>query len=202
MNWIIRGFMITHLGPMRRIYWCLVWFTKMKIPIESVWIGAIFILVHDLPIGKMNKDIATFIGDQLSKFRDVDMDNSNGLWGTSMRIRMSLDITKPLRRVLKLKTTMGDELLVPFTYEKLPNLCYLCGRLGHLSKACELQLADGFIDSGSNAPFGPWLRAQNTANNRNHIPPSRPSDTARTSGRPKFVSHDRNQSQHNEHSSN
>ncbi|KAL0445841.1 UNVERIFIED_CONTAM: hypothetical protein Slati_1712000 [Sesamum latifolium] len=152
------------------------------------------VLVHDLPIGKMTKDMAILLGNQLGRFKDVDMDNSMGLWGASMRIRVSLDITKPLRRVLKLKTTMGDELLVTFTYEKLPNFCYHCGRLQHLSEACEMQLYEDFVDTGNNTPFGAWLRAPYNASNRNRFQPSGQLTTGNNRGRPTFIS---NGCQHN-----
>ncbi|KAK4428471.1 hypothetical protein Salat_1146700 [Sesamum alatum] len=53
---------------------------------------------------------------------------------------------------------MGDEHLVHFTYEQLPNFCYRCERLGHIAKYCENQFADAFGDPGSDLPYGPWLR--------------------------------------------
>ncbi|KAL0301822.1 UNVERIFIED_CONTAM: hypothetical protein Sradi_6459000 [Sesamum radiatum] len=36
--------------------------------------------IHDLPLGKMNKDFAKFIGNQIERFKDVDIDNSEKLW--------------------------------------------------------------------------------------------------------------------------
>ncbi|KAK4395316.1 hypothetical protein Sango_1685900 [Sesamum angolense] len=95
----------------------------------------------------------------LGKLKEVDLDSNGEVWGASVRVRVAIDITKPLKRALKLRTVLGDEILVTFTYERLPNFCYLCGRLGHLSRTCELQLQDGFCDPGPNTPFGPWLRA-------------------------------------------
>ncbi|KAK4381552.1 putative mitochondrial protein [Sesamum angolense] len=94
--------------------------------------------VHGLPLSKMSKEMAVFI-----------------------------DVTKPLKRVLKIRTTLGDEQLLSFTYERLPNFCYLCGCLGHLSKYCELRFADDFADPGEATPYGPWLRATNLPSGRN-----------------------------------
>ncbi|KAL0375752.1 UNVERIFIED_CONTAM: hypothetical protein Scaly_0692800 [Sesamum calycinum] len=84
-----------------------------------------------------------------------------------MRIRVSMEVSKPLKRVLKLHTTLGDEQLLSFTYERLPNFCYLCGCLGHLSKFCELRFAEDFTDPGEATPFGPWMRATNLPTGRN-----------------------------------
>ncbi|KAL0317110.1 UNVERIFIED_CONTAM: hypothetical protein Sangu_2125300 [Sesamum angustifolium] len=99
--------------------------------------------------------------------RNRVLDSAGHVWGSHMRIWASVDVTKPLRRVLKLQTTLGDEQLLYFTYEKLPNFCYLCGCLGHLSKFCELRFSEDFVDPGDATPFGPWLRATNIPTGRN-----------------------------------
>ncbi|KAL0430277.1 UNVERIFIED_CONTAM: hypothetical protein Sradi_0653700 [Sesamum radiatum] len=116
------------------------------------------------------------------------MDSMGNVWGSSMRIRVFVDVTKPLKRVLKIRTTLGDEQLLSFTYERLPNFCYLCGCLGHLSKFCELRFAENFTDPGEATPFGPWLRATNIPTGRNrtfagarHPPSPHFSSSVRTS---------------------
>ncbi|KAL0389051.1 UNVERIFIED_CONTAM: hypothetical protein Scaly_0262200 [Sesamum calycinum] len=96
--------------------------------------------IHGLPLGKMTRDLAAFIGNNLGKFKEVDLDSNGEVWGSSVRIRASVDITKPLKRALKIRTVLGDEQLVTFTYERLSNFCYLCGVMGHLSRQCEVQL--------------------------------------------------------------
>ncbi|KAL0434897.1 UNVERIFIED_CONTAM: hypothetical protein Sradi_0197600 [Sesamum radiatum] len=115
--------------------------------------------IHGLPLGKMTKEIASFIGSRLGRYKDVDSDSAGAVWGSSVRIRVMMDITKPLKRALKIRTVLGDELLVSFTYERLPNFCYFCGCLGHISRQCELQLREDFRDPGDNPPYGNWLRA-------------------------------------------
>ncbi|KAL0426829.1 UNVERIFIED_CONTAM: hypothetical protein Slati_2857700 [Sesamum latifolium] len=59
--------------------------------------------VHGLPLGKMTKEMASFIGNKLGQFKDVDLDSKGDVWGTSIRIRVSIDITKPLKRALKIR---------------------------------------------------------------------------------------------------
>ncbi|KAL0375750.1 UNVERIFIED_CONTAM: hypothetical protein Scaly_0692600, partial [Sesamum calycinum] len=122
---------------------------------------------HGLPLSKMSEAMAKFIDNQLGRFVDVDLDRAGRVWGSSMRIRVSMEVSKPLKRVLKLHTTLGDEQLLSFTYERLPNFCYLCGCLGHLSKFCELRFAEDFTDPGEATPFGPWMRATNLPTGRN-----------------------------------
>ncbi|KAL0454591.1 UNVERIFIED_CONTAM: hypothetical protein Slati_0798300 [Sesamum latifolium] len=94
--------------------------------------------IHGLPLGKMTKELCSFIGNKLGRFKDVDLDEKGESWGSSVRVRVSVDVTKPLKRALKVRTVLGDEQLITFTYERLPNFCYLCGCLGHLSRQCAL----------------------------------------------------------------
>ncbi|KAL0453409.1 UNVERIFIED_CONTAM: hypothetical protein Slati_1319000 [Sesamum latifolium] len=135
--------------------------------------------------------MATFNGNQIGRFIDVDMDGAGQVWGSSMRIRVSVDVTKPLKRVLKIHATLGDEQLLSFSYERLPNFCYLCSCLGHLSKFCEMRFADNFIDPGDATPFGPWLRATNVTTGRvKSIPGSTKIPTPRYSSSPRTSNSD------------
>ncbi|KAL0292758.1 UNVERIFIED_CONTAM: hypothetical protein Sradi_6974500 [Sesamum radiatum] len=117
-----------------------------------------FVHIHDLPLSKMNVGVATFIGNRLGKFRDMEIDERGCAWGATLRIRVSLNVNAPLKRALKISTPLGGEHVVSFTDERLPNFCYLYCRLGHIGKYCEVAFAEGFIDLGDDTPYGPWLR--------------------------------------------
>lgn len=43
-------------------------------------------------------------------------------------------------------------MLVPMSYEKMPKMCFKCGKILYLSQGCT-----GGVD-GSGGQFGPWLR--------------------------------------------
>ncbi|KAL0427400.1 UNVERIFIED_CONTAM: hypothetical protein Slati_2914800 [Sesamum latifolium] len=105
-----------------------------------------YIHVHDLPLSMMNLGMTTLIGNRLGSFRDLDSDNTGCSWGATMRIQVSLNVHQPLKRALKLRSPIGKELMIRFTYECLPNFYYLCGRLGHIDKYCEIRFEDGYRD--------------------------------------------------------
>ncbi|KAL0448943.1 UNVERIFIED_CONTAM: hypothetical protein Slati_1450700 [Sesamum latifolium] len=75
--------------------------------------------IHGLPLGKMNQEIGVFIGNSLGKSKEVDLDRNGEVCGSSIRIRLALDITKPLKRALKIRVILEDEHLISFTYERL-----------------------------------------------------------------------------------
>ncbi|KAL0367757.1 UNVERIFIED_CONTAM: hypothetical protein Sradi_3665800 [Sesamum radiatum] len=81
------------------------------------------------------------------------------MWDSSMRLWVALDISKPLKRFLRLRTEKGEGSVVSFTYERLPNFCYLCGLLGHIDRNCERRYEDGFVEPGGDFQYGEWLCA-------------------------------------------
>ncbi|KAK3221474.1 hypothetical protein Dsin_008499, partial [Dipteronia sinensis] len=54
-----------------------------------------------------------------------------------MKVKVLLDISKPLKRWLRLKLDKSDNIVVvALKYERLPEFCYACGRIGHGIKDC------------------------------------------------------------------
>ena len=78
-----------------------------------------------------------------------------------MRVRVAIDITKPLCRGRKISTTSGKEGWVSFKYERLPNICYGCGRLTHSDRECLAWTKNEDPYRTEARQFGPWLRASN-----------------------------------------
>ncbi|KAL0444324.1 UNVERIFIED_CONTAM: hypothetical protein Slati_2155100 [Sesamum latifolium] len=89
----------------------------------------------------------------------MDMDASGCSWGASLRLKVGINVNLPLKRALKIRTTIGEEQLLSFIYERIPNFCYLCGHLGHITKYCDSRFNDDFKDTREDTPYGPWLRA-------------------------------------------
>lgn len=95
-----------------------------------------YVRIHDLPLIRQTPEIAMLVGNRLGIFEELDPE---GAWGANMRVRVRLNITKPLKRVLKIRGSDGEEIVVSFSYERLPNFCYLCGKMGHILRECELR---------------------------------------------------------------
>lgn len=105
------------------------------------------------------KDIVSMAGTVIN----CEAEDEEYVGGNFMRVRVSIDITKPLCRGRKLGLSNGDESWVSFKYKRLPNVCYWYGRLTHHDKECSLwQKRKGTLKAGDQQ-FGSWLRA-NTPN--------------------------------------
>ena len=48
-----------------------------------------------------------------------------------MRVRVDLEIDKPLRRGAYIANSDGERLWLMFKYERLPTICFICGKLRH-----------------------------------------------------------------------
>ncbi|KAG8376362.1 hypothetical protein BUALT_Bualt09G0055200 [Buddleja alternifolia] len=118
-----------------------------------------YVQVKGLPVGKGTDKLAEFIGNNIGIFKEGELEGPEQNWGILMRIRVSLNITKPLPRFMPLCSPEGEEIRVTFSYEKLANFCYFCGMLDHLSDYCGLRYKEDFVNPGKNTPFGPELRA-------------------------------------------
>ncbi|MCI11301.1 zinc CCHC-type-like protein, partial [Trifolium medium] len=82
--------------------------------------------------------------------------------GRFLRLKVSIDLRKPLKRGTVIRY-QDRSLKVFFKYERLPTLCFVCGRIGHQLKECEeagdLEEAGYEELEEKELGFGPWLRA-------------------------------------------
>jgi hypothetical protein len=83
-------------------------------------------------------------------------------WRRFIRLRIEVDITKPLIPGVFLPRPELNDLWIGLKYEKLPEVCFRCGLIGHDSRFCGAnhrklsnQFGEKFI------AYGPWLRSEN-----------------------------------------
>jgi hypothetical protein len=56
-----------------------------------------------------------------------------------MRIKVKVDVRKPLKKDTKVMNMAGEWCTVNFKYEKLGVFCFVCGILGHAENKCEVR---------------------------------------------------------------
>ena len=83
-----------------------------------------WVQLHGLPVRRMNHEVANALGSSLGKIDRVFEGEANAKGGMAMRIRVSMDVTKPLCRGRKTCLEKGREVWISFKYERLPNFCY------------------------------------------------------------------------------
>lgn len=105
----------------------------------------------------MSEKIIKEIGNYIGVFVESCASNFMGVWREYMRVRVSIDLSKPLKRRMKIRK-MGEECSwINFKYENVPTFCFICGFLGHSEKFCS-KLFDT-PEQDIIKPYGAWLRA-------------------------------------------
>ncbi|KAK6147594.1 hypothetical protein DH2020_018506 [Rehmannia glutinosa] len=123
-------------------------------------------------------------GNFIGKFLEVQTDSTGSVIGKFLRIKVEIDIQKPLCRVIQLDEKFQKR-LIGLKYERLPDFCFHCGKLGHILKDCDEHVLNGGSEK-SELEYGNWLRASSLTNpfssNRQHpktqpTSPDTPTDT-------------------------
>ncbi|XP_071933169.1 uncharacterized protein [Coffea arabica] len=115
-----------------------------------------WVQVFNVPLDLMSIESVKVIGECLGSFVDVDTDADGLPWGKYIRIRVSLDITQLLRRMM-LISHGGEELRLLLQYERILNICFYCGRFGHGDRECEYCLSNPAADK-RDLPFKAWAK--------------------------------------------
>lgn len=124
------------------------------IPLNSI---DLWVQIHDLQPGFMSEKVITEVGNQMGRFVCSCPSNFKGVWREYMRIRVTLDLSKPLKRKMKLRKSGNEWFWITFKYENVPTFCFICGILGHSEKYCS-QLFEK-AENEITKPYGTWMRA-------------------------------------------
>ena len=103
----------------------------------------------------MTEDIGRDIGSKIGRVLEVDKRAIQTDQAKFLRIRVEVQIDKPLRRGGYVKNDEGGRFWVDLRYERLPTLCYRCGILGHDEKHCQ----GSSLEQLSKRQYGEWLKA-------------------------------------------
>lgn len=124
----------------------------MKLDSLDLWVQ-----IHDLPIGCMSERIIKEVGNFVGTFVESCSKNFDRDWKEYMRVRVSIDLSKPLKRRMKIRKSGDEWQWIVFKYENVPSFCFICGLLGHSEKFC-----GRLFDTPENEivrPYGAWMRA-------------------------------------------
>ncbi len=124
--------------------------------------SSFWVQVHGLPILWQRKDYLNRIGLKIGNIIEVDLvGDSLSHWKRFVRLRIDIDVTVPLLTGLFLPRPNLSDVWVGLKYEKLLQLCYRCGILGHAEKDCNVPKLLLSNQYGTKFPaFGDWVRSE------------------------------------------
>lgn len=100
--------------------------TKVSLHEVDFWIQ-----IYELPVGYMSELVGKQLGNFFGTFLQYDSKNNSSIWREYMRVRIRLDVRKPLKRKKKIVKKDKSEVVVTCKYEKLGDFCFICGLLSH-----------------------------------------------------------------------
>ncbi|KAL5764614.1 hypothetical protein ACOSQ2_017208 [Xanthoceras sorbifolium] len=114
----------------------------------------------------MTKSIGRFLGNQIGEVREIDAGASGDCLGKYIRVRVVLDISKPLQRFLKVNMgNPGKDVIMLLRYKRLLQYCFGYGFIGHSMRECEH--GSGVGDTRlKDSSFGLWMRASSPVKSR------------------------------------
>jgi len=118
----------------------------------------IWVQIHNMPLGCMNRAVGTQIGRTMGEVEDVVVAEDDVGWGRYLRVRVVINLFQPFERGRMLYISRSS-CWVTFKYEKLPIFCFRCGCIIHGPKGClEASVRKPNHGEGSEG-WGQWLRA-------------------------------------------
>lgn len=126
----------------------------------------IWVQVYDLKVGFMSEKVLKAVGGFIGQFVLSCPKNFTGIWRDYLRVRVLINIDRPLKRRMKIFTSKDKWFWVNFKYERLPTFCFICGVIGHSDRFCHKL----FDESAENIakPYGMFMKAPDRRNNK-HI---------------------------------
>ena len=117
-----------------------------------------WVQVHDIPCSFLTRKVAEKLCDTVGEVqKSIGAVEDDG--GSFFRVRVMVDVTLPLCRGRVISLPNGKKSWVKFKYERLPNVCYWCGRLDHDDRDCEIWVESQGTLTTDQQQFGPSLRA-------------------------------------------
>ncbi|XVE80609.1 hypothetical protein DITRI_Ditri14bG0153000 [Diplodiscus trichospermus] len=125
---------------------------------------AYWVQVHGLSLDQMSPKNAKKIGDQIGRVMEIeDPISSHGIRRGFFRIRVLIDVTKPLPSGFWASRAGKSNIWASFKYEHLADFCYNCGCLGHVEVHCVKDTVMSIPDP-TLPKYGPWMRANPSVN--------------------------------------
>ncbi|KAI9110533.1 hypothetical protein K1719_018399 [Acacia pycnantha] len=117
----------------------------------------IWIQVHNVPLEALCLENAIMIGGYVGEVVLAEDPHYNGRYLRNfLRVRILLDLRKSLAYGFWLPKPNGSRAWISIRYEKLPNFCYSCGKVGHDNRNCKSEKLMSAVNV-SEPRFGSWL---------------------------------------------
>ncbi|XP_074352981.1 uncharacterized protein At4g02000-like [Apium graveolens] len=124
-----------------------------------------WVQIYDLPRGYVSESILESVRASLGTYIKSGPGTFDGGWTPYVRIRVALNVDKPLKRSTKIKREGNSWSWINFKYEKLGTFCFVCGIIGHSDRDCIVVYVN--LEKVVEKMYGVWQRASSKRGQRN-----------------------------------
>jgi hypothetical protein len=114
----------------------------------------VWIQLWRLPPHCKTKQMGTNIGALLGQVEASEFYEYPGK-KVIIKIKVAININKPILSGIHVGNPTDDTNWIDYRYEKLPQICFKCGMIGHGDNLCRNQA----LDLTTLGPLGPWIRS-------------------------------------------
>lgn len=107
-------------------------FSDLDFDFSPFWVQ-----IHGLPLGFLNSKAGMVVTKSLGEVIVVEDPGDRGRMTNFLRVRVWLDVSKPLKKGFFLCRSKEEDLWVHFKYERLSDFCYGCGKVSHTVNECK-----------------------------------------------------------------
>ena len=111
-----------------------------SVPFLDFSCATFWVQIHNIPKRSLKVEVRELIGKSIDRVIQVANPKDDDAGSEFLRVRINIDISKPLLRCSKLHYEGKWVGWVRLKYERLPNFCYWCGRVTHGERDCEVWL--------------------------------------------------------------
>ncbi|KAK5836589.1 hypothetical protein PVK06_012383 [Gossypium arboreum] len=144
MDWVISGAPWTFTNHLLVIHQLESGEDPVKVPLVF---ANFLVQVHELPTGIFLKFIVRQLEDFIGKFLEYDSKSLSRGVRNFFRIKVQLDIRRPLKWKKNIMFASENCTYVSFKYERLTIFCFYCGCLRHNDSFCHIRMSKGEEES-------------------------------------------------------
>ncbi|XP_056168390.1 uncharacterized protein LOC115688795 [Syzygium oleosum] len=122
-----------------------------------------WVQIHGLPFEWLTEEVILRAVKSLGLVIDMKVDAKGVVANKIGKAKVLLDVKTPLKSGF-IACKGGKKLWLDYKFERLPNFCYSCGRLGHNANYCEeVEFKEGKSEAEDECLYGQWLKAEGEA---------------------------------------
>ncbi|MBA0819144.1 hypothetical protein Gohar_022046 [Gossypium harknessii] len=95
------------------------------------WWSPFWLRIYNIPFELLERQMVLDVGNALDELVAIDWRDQNRGLTEFVRIKVKINVLKPLRRVVKVLDSEGTEVIGVIKYERLPDFYYGCEIIGH-----------------------------------------------------------------------